>query len=37
MKINVNNANAVWEAFLARWPLDRLNSMLSRHLSGVAG
>ncbi|APA84067.1 AAA family ATPase [Paraburkholderia sprentiae WSM5005] len=37
MKQNVNDANAVWEAFLARWPLERLYSLTLEEYSRVKG
>ncbi|MFM0378460.1 AAA family ATPase [Paraburkholderia strydomiana] len=37
MKQNTNDANAVWEAFLARWPLERLGSLTLEEYSQVKG
>lgn len=37
MKLNLNDANAIWEAFLARWPLDKLDAITLEQYTQVKG
>ena len=37
MKSNMNDANVIWEAFLARCPLDKLDAIVLEQYTQVKG
>lgn len=37
MKLNANTANALWDAFIARWPLNTLNALTLEEYTQVKG
>ncbi|WP_308142725.1 AAA family ATPase [Burkholderia pseudomallei] len=37
MKLNANTANALWDAFLARWPLNALNTLTLEQYTQIKG